>query len=49
MKHREIPRWAGLCAMAIGLGMMVFGVWRGEMAIVLKKAINICLECIGIG
>ena len=26
-----------------------FGVWRGEMALVLQKAAAICLECCGIG
>jgi len=28
---------------------VAFGLYREEHAIVLKKAINICLECIGIG
>ena len=28
---------------------MAYGVQRGEVAVVLKKAINICLECIGLG
>lgn len=40
---------AGICIAVIGLLMMGLGIYRGEMAVVLEKAINICLECIGIG
>lgn len=38
---------AGLLATAAVL--IAFGISRGEMAIVLKKAVNLCLECIGLG
>ena len=29
--------------------MMAFGIYRGEMEVVFTKAVNICMECIGIG
>lgn len=32
-----------------GIAFVFAGIYRGEMEIVLRKAINICLECIGIG
>lgn len=40
---------SGLFLTAVGVLMMGFGIYRGEMSVVLEKAINICLECIGIG
>jgi hypothetical protein len=39
----------GSAAALLGIAMMVFGVYRGEMAEVFTKAVRICLECIGIG
>jgi hypothetical protein len=36
-----------ICAAAVAF--IIHGVNRGEVAVVLKKAINICLECIGLG
>ena len=36
--------------LVFSLGFMVYGVIiREEQKIVLRKAINICLECIGVG
>ena len=35
--------------MVCGLVTMALGVFREEVSVVLKKAIYICLECIGIG
>ncbi len=49
MKQWKIPGWSGVILALIGLILMAVGIGRGEMAVVLKKAINICLECIGIG
>ncbi len=40
---------AALGLVALGLLFTAIGVWRGEVAVVLRKAIFICMECIGLG
>ena len=38
-----------LLPLFLGIAFILLGVYRGEVAVVLKKAVYICLECIGIG
>lgn len=42
-------RWTGLLAAGAGLLLMGYGIYRGEVNVVFMKAVNICMECIGIG
>ena len=32
-----------------GAALLLAGLWRGEYAVTMNKAVRICLECIGIG
>lgn len=34
---------------AVSCGFILYGAARGEVEVVLNKAVNICLECIGLG
>jgi hypothetical protein len=45
-KRIEIVQ-AGL--FAAGIILICFGIFRGEAAIVLQRAILVCLECMGFG
>lgn len=40
---------AGLLALLLGVGCLLYGVHREEHKMVAKKSNMICLECIGIG
>ena len=40
---------AALLILALGAVFFAIGVWRGEDQTVFRKAVNICLECIGLG
>lgn len=41
--------WIRNGLIAVGIMFVGIGISRGEPATVLMKAVNICLECIGIG
>ena len=45
-KTKILVRTAGLIA---ACAFIVYGLARGEAVVVLNKAVNICLECIGLG
>ena len=49
MKKIEKNKWIPFLFLALSIVMIGIGVLREEPMIVLNKAINICLECIGIG
>lgn len=42
-------RWIAGVLLLAAVMMIVYGMYRGEVSIVLNKAINVCLECIGLG
>ncbi len=45
MKKRIIQAVLGIT----GAALLFAGIWQGEYAVTLNKAVRICLECIGIG
>lgn len=49
MKDEKSKHMIALFLMFLGLCLILFGTLRGEEESVLQKAINICMECIGIG
>ena len=46
---REVPLKVTLILIPIAIALCALGIYRGEVAVVLNKAINICMECIGLG
>lgn len=42
-------RKTGVLLIFLGIALIMFGILRGEMHTVFMKAVNICLECVGIG
>lgn len=41
--------WLPLAVMAAGVLLIAIGVGREETELVYRKAVNICMECIGLG
>lgn len=48
MKNKQKHR-IKLFLLASSVVLITLGLYRGELSVIFSKAINICLECIGIG
>ncbi len=46
---RKVPIWVTSVLILASVGCMALGIYLGELDTVLTKAINICMECIGLG
>ena len=46
---RLYERYKGTALLALALFMIILGLVSGQQFVVLRKAVTICLECIGIG
>lgn len=49
MKKREIPVFVTYILIIAAVISCIFGIYRGETKTVFNKAVNICMECIGLG
>lgn len=48
LRHARIIHMARIAAIIAAAACILIGVGRGEVSIVLRKAVRICLECIGV-
>lgn len=49
LRHARLVWALRALIVAAAVGCICFGALRGETEIVLRKAVRICLECIGVG
>ncbi|NLF79660.1 MAG: hypothetical protein GX572_00545 [Clostridia bacterium] len=49
MNKQAQSRVPAILALIAAAAMIIVGLLRSEHLVVLQKAVNICLECIGIG
>lgn len=49
MSNDKVRNLIRAAVLIIGIGMIVYGATHGEASIALRKAVKVCLECIGLG
>lgn len=49
LKEESNPRGKRIILITVFTLMIIAGIYNDEASVVLKKAANICLECIGLG
>lgn len=42
-------RAAAIAILAVGILLIAAGIYRGEIDAIFKKAVIVCMECIGLG
>ena len=42
-------RYIGICGTILGIIFLAAGAAQGQLGVIWKKAVMICMECIGIG
>ena len=47
--EKDNTRYLTVAILIAAMGMCLYGVVSGETEIILMKAVNICMECIGLG
>ncbi len=48
-RNRDSGKYTWLWGTLVGVICIAVGAWDGQLAVIWKKAVMICLECIGIG
>lgn len=48
LRSARLIQFLRLAALCIAIICILVGISRGEAAVVLRKAVRICLECIGV-
>lgn len=46
---KSVKKVAPFVLTALAIVFILMGIYRGEVAVLFQKSINVCLECIGIG